>query len=105
MRTGLIPDVVVIDIRTGLIPDVVVIDIRPFGTRVKAKNLVLAAKVWSPGNTRKERESKIIACANAGVPYFWALHQDRFGDVRSRCAEPVTSNGPRLATVRVERED
>jgi len=67
--------------RTGLIPDVVVIDIRPFGTRIKAKNLMLAAEVWSPGNTRGERESKIIAYANAGVPYFWALQQDRFGDV------------------------
>jgi hypothetical protein len=67
--------------RTGLVPDVVVIDIRPFGTSIKAKNLLLAAEVWSPGNTRGERESKIIAYANAGVPYFWALHQNPFGDV------------------------
>jgi hypothetical protein len=67
--------------RTGLIPDVVIMDVRPFGKSVKAKNLLLAAEVWSPGNTRDERDSKIIGYANAGVPYFWALHQDRFGDV------------------------
>lgn len=67
--------------RTGLIPDVVIMDVRPLGKSVKAKNLLLAAEVWYPGNTRDERDSKIIGYANAGVPYFWALHQDRFGDV------------------------
>lgn len=67
--------------RTGLIPDVVVIDTPPFGRSVKAKNLLLAAEVWSPGNTRGERESKVIAYANAGVPYFWALQQGRDGMV------------------------
>ena len=94
--------------RTGLIPDVVVIDIRPFGTSVKAKNLMLAAEVWSPGNTRDERESKIIAYANAGVPYFWALNQNRFGDVsvtayrleNGEYVEELTANPGETVTVK-----
>jgi hypothetical protein len=68
-------------LRTGLIPDVVLIEGRPFGQSVKAKNLALVAEAWSPGNTLGERESKLVAYANAGIPYFWALQQGRAGHV------------------------
>jgi len=68
----------------------------------------VAAEVWSPGNTRDERESKIIAYANAGVPYFWALNQNRFGDVsvtayrleNGEYVEELTANPGETVTVK-----
>jgi Uma2 family endonuclease len=62
--------------RTGLIPDVVVVDIDPDGVSVAREHLVLAAEVWSPGNSRSERETKIGAYAEADVPYFWSIELD-----------------------------
>jgi Uma2 family endonuclease len=67
--------------RTGLIPDVLVIDIRPVGPSAKAKNVLLAVEIWSPGNVRSERESKVAAYATAGVPFFWVVNQDKLGGV------------------------
>jgi hypothetical protein len=52
--------------RTGLVPDVVVVDIDPAGVSVTREHLVLAAEVWSAGNTRGERDTKIGAYAEAG---------------------------------------
>lgn len=68
-------------LRTGLIPDVVVLDTRPVGASFHAKNVLMAVEVWSGGNTRSERESKIAAYAAAGVTYFWALSQGKVNGV------------------------
>jgi Uma2 family endonuclease len=65
--------------RTGLIPDLVVMKVRPVAVSVKADDLVLVVEVWSPSNSRTERETKMAAYAGAGVPYFWAVNQDRIG--------------------------
>lgn len=65
--------------RTGLIPDVVVLNTRPVGVRFQPENLVLAVEIWSPGNTRTERDTKTAAYAGADVPYFWEVNQDRVG--------------------------
>lgn len=63
--------------RTGLIPDLVVVDIDPVEAGVSREHLVLAAEVWSPGNTRNERDTKVGAYAEAGVPFFWSIDLDR----------------------------
>jgi Uma2 family endonuclease len=65
--------------RTGLIPDVVVLDFDPVGVSVAGEHVVLVAEVWSPGNSRAERETKVGAYAAAGVPYLWTvvLDEDR----------------------------
>lgn len=65
--------------RTGLIPDVVVLNTKPVGVRFQPDNLVLAVEIWSPGNTRTERDTKAAAYAGADVPYFWEVNQDRVG--------------------------
>jgi hypothetical protein len=43
---------------------------------VAADDVLLAVEVWSPGNTRAERETKEAAYAAAGVPFFWTLTAD-----------------------------
>jgi len=68
-------------LRTALAPDVVVMDIRPVGKAFQAENLVLAAEIWSPGNTAKERADKTEAYAVAEIPHFWTVEQNRFGAV------------------------
>jgi Uma2 family endonuclease len=62
-----------------LIPDLVVVKARPVGAAIEARDLLLVVEVWSPGNTRTERETKMAAYAGAGVPFFWAMNQDRIG--------------------------
>jgi hypothetical protein len=54
---------------TVLIPDVAVLNTRPVGTSFRAEDLLLAVDVWSPGNARSERDTKIAADAGAGVPF------------------------------------
>jgi Uma2 family endonuclease len=61
-------------LRTGLIPDIAVVD-RPTGVVFPAEALVLAVEVWSPGNTRAEREAKMAGYATAGVPFGWTVDQ------------------------------
>jgi Uma2 family endonuclease len=65
-------------LRTGLIPDVVILDRVPAGAAFPAEALMLAVEVWSPGNTRNEQEAKMIAYAAAGVPFVWTI--SRKGD-------------------------
>ena len=65
--------------RTALIPDVVVLNTRPVGARFRPDNVVLVVEIWSPGNSRTERETKAGAYASAGVPYFWVVNEDRAG--------------------------
>ena len=67
--------------RTALIPDVVVLNTKPLATCFQADDLELAVEIWSPGNTRAERETKTAVYAGAGVPYFWEVSQDRLGSL------------------------
>lgn len=69
-------------LRTALIPDVSVLNTRPVGTSFPRENLVLAVEIWSPSNSRAERDTKAGAYASADVPYFWVVDQDRFGGLR-----------------------
>ncbi|MFD1147974.1 Uma2 family endonuclease [Saccharothrix hoggarensis] len=61
-------------LRTGLIPDVAIVD-RPTGVVFPAEALLLAVEVWSPGNPRAEREAKMAGYASAGVPFVWTVDQ------------------------------
>jgi Uma2 family endonuclease len=63
--------------RTALIPDVVVLNTRPVGPSFAADALVLAVEVWSPGNSRAERDTKMASYAAAGVPFLWTIDQDQ----------------------------
>ncbi|MFI5783643.1 Uma2 family endonuclease [Nocardia sp. NPDC051570] len=59
--------------RTGVIPDIVVVDVDVKQTSFAPENIVLAVEVWSPGNSRAERDTKTAAYAGAGVPYLWLV--------------------------------
>jgi Uma2 family endonuclease len=61
--------------RTVLIPDVVILDRKPIGVSFPAEALELAVEVWSPGNPRAERETKMAGYADAGVPFVWTVDQ------------------------------
>jgi Uma2 family endonuclease len=61
--------------RTALIPDVVVLTRKPVGVSFAAEDLALAVEIWSPGNPRAERETKMAAYAGAGVPFLWTIDQ------------------------------
>ncbi|MBH0775390.1 Uma2 family endonuclease [Nocardia bovistercoris] len=59
--------------RTAVIPDVVVVHGGFNRTSFAASDLELAVEVWSPGNTREERDTKISGYASARVPYLWVV--------------------------------
>ncbi|SDN13962.1 Putative restriction endonuclease [Lentzea albidocapillata subsp. violacea] len=61
--------------RTALIPDVVVLTRKPVGASFAADELALAVEVWSPGNPRAERETKMAGYAAAAVPFLWTVDQ------------------------------
>ncbi|MGQ0841348.1 Uma2 family endonuclease [Actinokineospora sp.] len=61
--------------RTAPIPDVVVLNRKPVGASFAADDLVLAVEIWSPGNPRAERETKMAGYAAAGVPFVWTIDQ------------------------------
>lgn len=65
--------------RTGLIPDIVVVNIPPYETVFQPEHLALAVEIWSPGNPRGERETKKAAYAGAGVPFFWTVDFGKLG--------------------------
>lgn len=67
--------------RTAVIPDLVVLDVAPVGNSFAAGNVLLAGEIWSPGNTLREQRDKFDACADAGIPFFWSIAQDRRGPV------------------------
>ncbi|WP_367134865.1 Uma2 family endonuclease [Saccharothrix sp. HUAS TT1] len=70
-------------LRTALIPDAVILDRKPTGASFPAEALLLAVEVWSPGNTRSEREAKMAAYASAGVPFVWTIEQtNRFSGLK-----------------------
>jgi Uma2 family endonuclease len=99
-------------LRTGLIPDVVVLDTRPIGVSFRAKNVLMAVEVWSGGNKRSERESKIAAYAAAGVTHFWALSQDKFSGIsvtayrleNDRYVEEMTARPGETVTIKAAPE-
>jgi Uma2 family endonuclease len=78
--------------RTALIPDLVVLDRKIDVAIVPTDALLLAVEVWSPGNTRAERETEKAAYAAAGVPFFWALTTDCLTAYRLVNGEYVVEN-------------
>lgn len=62
--------------RTAFIPDVVVSNTKPLDTYFDAGDLELAVEIWSPSNTRAERDTKAAAYGGAKVPYFWEISED-----------------------------
>ncbi|MCE7008684.1 Uma2 family endonuclease [Kibdelosporangium philippinense] len=68
--------------RTALIPDVVILDRKPVGVSFPPEALILAVEVWSPGNPRAERETKMAGYAGAGVPFLWTIEQDDLRGLR-----------------------
>lgn len=59
--------------RTGVIPDVAVVSGGIDRVSYGPDELLLAVEVWSPGNTREERDTKIAGYAAARVPYLWVV--------------------------------
>ncbi|MFC9997556.1 Uma2 family endonuclease [Nocardia sp. NPDC127526] len=59
--------------RTGVIPDVAVVSVDVDRTSFEPEDLVLAVEVWSPGNKREERDTKMAGYAAARVPYLWIV--------------------------------
>ncbi|MFD4433586.1 Uma2 family endonuclease [Nocardia sp. NPDC058497] len=60
-------------LRTAFIPDISVMVGGINHVSFAAENILLAVEVWSPGNTREERDTKIAAYAAARVPYLWIV--------------------------------
>ncbi|SHF39420.1 Endonuclease, Uma2 family (restriction endonuclease fold) [Streptoalloteichus hindustanus] len=76
-------------LRTALIPDVAVLNRPPTEVSYPAEALELVVEVWSPGNTSRERETKVAAYAAAGVPYLWTVEQRVRGRMEYRAYELV----------------
>jgi Uma2 family endonuclease len=66
-------------LRTALIPDVAILNTRPAAVSFPPEALELAVEVWSPGNSRSERETKLAAYAAAGVPFLWTMESRQSG--------------------------
>jgi Uma2 family endonuclease len=102
-------------LRTGVIPDVAVVDVDIDHVAFEPENLLLAVEVWSTGNTREERDTKIAAYANAGIPYLWIAETPAGRPVRfwgyqlsghgyrqmtyTDAAETITAPGPVLVRI------
>jgi Uma2 family endonuclease len=69
-------------LRTGVVPDVAVVDCGIEHVAFEPENLVLAVEVWSRGNKQNERDTKVAAYANAGVPYLWIVEPRADAPVR-----------------------
>ncbi|TCJ99211.1 Uma2 family endonuclease [Nocardia alba] len=59
--------------RIGVIPDIAVVTGGINHKTFAADVVALAVEIWSPGNTRAERDTKIAAYASARVPYLWVI--------------------------------
>lgn len=59
--------------RTAVIPDVAVVAAEAHHKCFESHELVLAVEVWSSGNTREERDTKIAGYAAARVPFLWIV--------------------------------
>ncbi|HET9142414.1 Uma2 family endonuclease [Actinophytocola sp.] len=63
--------------RTAAIPDLVVLNDKPIGASFKPHQVALIVEIWSPGNSRRDREDKRVGYADAGVPAFWEIDKGR----------------------------
>lgn len=79
-------------LRTALVPDVALLNTKPALVSYPPDSLMVAVEVWSPGNTREERETKVAAYAEAGVPWLWTVAFSRFGRAAVRVFE-LTPDG------------
>jgi Uma2 family endonuclease len=59
--------------RTGVIPDVVAVVGDVDHVSFEPEAVALAVEVWSRGNNREERDTKIASYAAARVPYLWLV--------------------------------
>ncbi|WP_109529643.1 Uma2 family endonuclease [Nocardia aurea] len=59
--------------RTGVIPDIAVVNVDVNRTSFAPEELILAVEVWSPGNSREERDTKVAGYASARVPFLWVV--------------------------------
>jgi Uma2 family endonuclease len=59
--------------RTALIPDLVVVKVHDSCPAFEPTDVLLAVEVWSPGNSKGERETKMAAYAEAGIPHVWLV--------------------------------
>ncbi|MGW5453010.1 Uma2 family endonuclease [Nocardia sp. NPDC003979] len=60
-------------LRTAVIPDISVIAGEIGHVSFAAEDVLLAVEVWSPGNTREERDTKIASYASARIPNLWIV--------------------------------
>ncbi|GHF74306.1 Uma2 family endonuclease [Amycolatopsis bartoniae] len=74
--------------RTALIPDLVVAKVGDSRPAFEPGDVLLAVEVWSPGNGKGERETKMASYAQAGIPYLWL--------VETPDGKPVAFRGYRL---------
>jgi Uma2 family endonuclease len=65
--------------RTALIPDIAVLNSRPIEATFLPEQIELVVEIWSPGNTKGERQTKAAAYAGADVMFLWTVEFDRFG--------------------------
>jgi Uma2 family endonuclease len=73
--------------RTALIPDVALLNTKPTAVSFPPDALKLAVEVWSPGNKREERDTKIAAYAEAGVRWLWTITFSRLGKAEVQAYE------------------
>ena len=74
--------------RIALIPDIVIVKAVGSVPAFEPADVLLAVKVWSPGNSKGEREIKMAAYAAAGIPHLWL--------VDTPDGKPVSFRGYRL---------
>ncbi|WP_433594607.1 Uma2 family endonuclease [Nocardia sp. CA-145437] len=89
--------------RTGVIPDVAVVAADAHRKSFEAHELVLAVEVWSSGNTREERDTKIAGYAAARVPYLWIVELPE-GKPAKFCGYRLGESGYRQEIYAVEGE-
>lgn len=59
--------------RIALIPDLVVVEVGESRPMFEPADVLLAVEIWSPGNTKGERRTKVAAYAQAEIPHLWLV--------------------------------
>lgn len=59
--------------RTALVPDLVVVKAGGDVPAFEPADVLLAVEVWSAGNSKREREIKMAAHAEAGIAHLWLV--------------------------------
>ncbi|POX54311.1 Uma2 family endonuclease [Streptomyces sp. Ru72] len=97
---------VVIDRRNAPEPDVSVVRADAFTgreqTRYHAEDLVLAIEVVSPDSEARDRDTKPLKYAAAGIPHFWLVEMaegNQHPVVRTYELDPVVGNGYTLTGI------